>query len=541
MSNYRYIIFVAIGCAIALSNTSISFAQTIFNTVKNPDIQNNYSQTNSSPAMMQFPNAMTVKDTNSNNLNNPNKNLELTQSSSPSPVLPDKTPVPKSLDPNPNPLQLPTKPEEVKIQDTQAISLQQALELARRNNRELQVTILTLERSRAGLREAQAGLYPNLSLNTDISRQQSASGQLSSEQRSRSGVLSTESAPGTSLSGTAQLSYNIYTSGLRSARIRTAEEQLRFDELDVERLSEEIRLNVSNEYYDLQQADEQVRINRAAVGNAQASLRDAQALEQAGVGTRFDVLRSQVNLANVQQELTNAISQQEIARRRLVTRLSLPQSVNITAADSVKIASLWNQPLEESIVLAFQNRAELQQQLAQRNISEQQRRLALSELGPQVSLVASYNLLDAFNDRVGMTDGYSLGVRANLNLFDGGAAKARANQNKANIAIAETRFADQRNQIRFQVEQAYSNLQSNLQNVNTSAAALEQAREALNLARLRFKAGVGTQLDVIASESELTRAEGSRIRAILDYNRALVSLQRAVSGNSQSLGIRPKL
>ena len=109
MSNYRYIIFVAIGCAITLSNTSISFAQTIFNTVKNPDIQNNYSQTNSSPAMMQFPNAMTVKDTTSTNLNNPNKNLELTQSSSPSPVLPDKTPVPKSLDPKPNPLQLPTK------------------------------------------------------------------------------------------------------------------------------------------------------------------------------------------------------------------------------------------------------------------------------------------------------------------------------------------------------------------------------------------------------------------------------------------------
>ncbi len=106
--------------------------------------------------------------------------------------------------------------------------------------------------------------------------------------------------------------------------------------------------------------------------------------------------------------------------------------------------------------------------------------------------------------------------------------------------IAETRFADQRNQIRFQVEQAYSNLQSNLQNVNTSAAALEQAREALNLARLRFKAGVGTQLDVISSESELTRAEGSRIRAILDYNRALVSLQHAVSDNSQSSGIRPK-
>ena len=117
------------------------------------------------------------------------------------------------------------------------------------------------------------------------------------------------------------------------------------------------------------------------------------------MGTRFDVLRSQVNLANSQQDLTNALAQQQIARRQLATRLSLPQSVNISAADPVQLAGLWNQTLEQSIVLAFQNRPELQQQLAQRNICEQQRRQALSSLGPQVSLVASYNLLDQFDDR----------------------------------------------------------------------------------------------------------------------------------------------
>jgi hypothetical protein len=46
------------------------------------------------------------------------------------------------------------------------------------------------------------------------------------------------------------------------------------------------------------------------VENAQASLRDTQAREQAGVGTRFDVLQAQVNLANAQQELTIAVPTQ---------------------------------------------------------------------------------------------------------------------------------------------------------------------------------------------------------------------------------------
>ncbi|MEH2433287.1 MAG: TolC family protein [Nostoc sp.] len=437
--------------------------------------------------------------------------------------------IPQNLIPSSNPLQFPTKPEEVRLQGNQPITLAQALELARRNNRDLQVSLLELERNRAVLREAQSALLPTLNVSTGLTRSQSSSSQLQDELSARNGFPSNQDKPSTSFSGQAQLSYNIYTSGRVQANVRAAEEQLRYYELAVETQSETIRLNVATDYYNLQQADEQVRISQSAVVNSEASLRDAEALERAGVGTRFDVLRSQVNLANAQQNLTNARSQQEIARRQLATRISLPQVVNISAADPVQLAGLWNPTLEQSIVLAYQNRPELQQQLAQRNTYEQQRKQALAELGPQVSLVASYNLQDQFNDNVSATDGYSFGVQASLNLFDGGAARARAAQSRANIAIAETQFAEQRNQIRFQVEQAYSTQQSRLENVQTANTALEQAREALRLARLRFQAGVGTQTDVINSENDLTQAEGNRVTAILDYNRALAQLQRSVT------------
>jgi OMF family outer membrane factor len=429
-----------------------------------------------------------------------------------------------SLAPNPNPLQYPTKPEEVQIQKIQAITLEQALELARRNNQELQVGLLELERALAQLKEAQASLLPSAGLSAEFGRQQSAQNQLAVESTN----ISSDEAT-TAFNSSLQLNYDLYTGGRRNAQIGQAEERLQIQELAVEGLEEELRLNVSTEYFDLQQTDEEVRIAQAAVVNARASLRDAQALERAGVGTQFDVLRTQVNLANTQQELTNAISSQQVARRRLVTRLGIAQSVDIAAADPVKLASLWKLSLENSIVLAYQNRSELKQQLAQRNINLLDRRLALSALKPQITLVASYSLLDQFDDSVSVTDGYSVAVRANFSLYDGGRAKAEAAQAKANVKIAETQFSETRNQIRFQVEQAFSGLESNLENVQTSNAALEQARESLRLARLRFQAGVGTQLEVIDAENALTTAEGNSVRAILDYNRALASLRRSVT------------
>jgi outer membrane protein TolC len=123
----------------------------------------------------------------------------------------------------------------------------------------------------------------------------------------------------------------------------------------------------------------------------------------------------------------------------------------------------------------------------------------------------------------------ALGARLQWNFFDGGAARARAKQETASIAIAESTFASQRNQFRFDVEQAFFTLNANRENIQTASFALERAQESLRLARLRFQAGVGTQTDVINQQTALTTARGNRLRAILDYNRALADLQRAIS------------
>ncbi|OKH32463.1 hypothetical protein NIES2119_26150 [[Phormidium ambiguum] IAM M-71] len=443
-------------------------------------------------------------------------------------------PIPNNLVPNPNPLQFPTRPEEVNIDITRPLSLQQAVELAQRNNRALQVARIQLEQAQAQLREARAALYPTVDLQGVAQGGRSAQGELQLEgarqQAEQQGIPFDQRDRGTvSLSGTIEANYSLINGGRRNAQIRAAQEVLRNTQLQVEALSEQTRLDVANAYYDLQQADEQVRIAESAVRNAQQSLRDAIALEQAGLGTRFDTLRAQVQLANQNQLLVTNRALQQVNRRQLAQILSLPQSTNIVAADPVEIAGLWNLTLEESIVRAFQNRAELQQQLAQRNIAEQQRRVEISARRPQVDLFANYNVLEVFNDGLGLADGYAVGARLRWNLFDGGAARARAAQRQSDIDIAETRFADQRNLIRFQVEQAFYNLNANFQNIQTARLAVAQAGEALRLARLRFQAGVGTQTEVIDAENDLTEAQGNLVRAVIDYNRSLATLTRSVS------------
>ena len=439
-------------------------------------------------------------------------------------------PPPDFLNPSPNPLLFPTRSEEVQVRTTQPITLQQAIELARRNNRTLEEAQLTLERNQAALQEALAAEFPTIGVNAQFSRNDSASQRL---QAARAANNPFSQVPDTTISETfnavLQVEYDLFTAGRRPAQIRQAEERIRLQQLEVERTAEQLRLDVSSAYYDLQGADAQVDISQAAVTEAAQSLRDAQLLEQAGLGTRFDVLQAQVRLSEANQDLIRALSRQRIARRQLTQLLSLSQTVEVTTADPIETAGDWTLSLEQTIVLALKNRAELEQQLTQREIGEQERRIALSAIRPQASLSASYNILGVLNDQLGPTTGLSLGATLRWNFFDGGAARARAQQARTNIAIAESRFADQRNQIRLEVERAFFELNANAKNIQTATFALQQAEESLRLARLRFQAGVGTQTDVINQQTALTRARVNRLTAILDYNRALAQLQRATS------------
>ncbi|HIK50530.1 MAG TPA: TolC family protein [Oscillatoriales cyanobacterium M59_W2019_021] len=459
----------------------------------------------------------------------------LTENTAQIPLNPETDPTPpERIEPSPNPLLFPTRPSEVEIQNEVPITLEQAVEHAWKNNLELQRSILELERSREAIREARAAFFPTVDAQAAYTRTDSAAQNLNEEatnrQREEAGLPPVDiSSVSNTLTGQIQLGYDIYTSGERSARLKIAEHQARIDELDVERISEEVRLDVSTAYYNLQEADENVRINEAAVRNAEKSLEDARALERAGVGTQFDVLRAEVNLANAQQDLSSSLGDQRTTRRQLAQLLNISQTANLLAADDVKIAGLWEPSLEQTIVLALKNRAELEQLLVQRDVSEQQRRLALSQIGPQVRVTANYNVLEDLDDSLGFASGSSIQLLASWRLFDGGAARSAARQQEINGEIAANQFADLRNQFRFQVEQFYSELEANLESIQTAQKALEQAQEALELARLRFQAGVGTQTEVIDSETDLTRAEGNLVTAILGYNRSLVGLQRAVS------------
>jgi outer membrane protein TolC len=416
-----------------------------------------------------------------------------------------------------NDLNLPKTGSEVQITGKQSITLQQAIELAFSNNREIQAARLTIDKDLAGIRAAEAAQSVQIGLTSTLQNQGSPL---------LFGTQTTTSS-NSNIQGKLQATYTLLDAGLNSGSIRAATEQVKFTRLDLLRIEQKVRSDVITAYYDLQAADSSVTINQASIVDATRSLSDAQLQEKAGTGTNFDVLRTQVQLATANQNLVNAQGQQQTARKNIAQLLSVDQQTEFTTADTVRELGNWGYSLEDSIVLAYKNRPEIPQKLANRNISAAQQLVAAAADAPQVSLFANYNLNKTLTDSTSAQDSYSLGAQLSWSFWDGGAARANSDKQKINQEISENQFTSTRNQIRYEIEKAYYSLGTNKKNIGTATQSLKQAEESLKLSRLRFQAGVGTQTDVIQAQTELATARGNRITSILNYNRALASLRIA--------------
>ena len=422
-------------------------------------------------------------------------------------------------------LVVPTTLSQVKLDITKPITLNEVVELVEKSSPDWIQAKIAVDRARAVLDEAQAGRAATVSSSAQYTFTDSASGRLSNINNNLSNNTRSQS-----LSGTVGVNYNIFDSGVNDSTIRSAENNLRIAEASLNQARQTIRLSIVTAYYNLQNTDETIKIRLKAVENAEKSLKDTKARERAGVGTKFDVLQSDVSLANAKQELFNAEAAQLIARRELSRQINYPPTVEITAADKVAPVTAWKLSREETILLALRNRAELDIRKLEREVARDRATTALARLGPQVSVFANVNAVTDFVGIGSIGTGYQLGAKLDWSLYDGGKASAQVNQFKADQATAESNFEKAARQARYDVEEAYINQESRLKQIETATVAVKQAEEALRLSRLRLDAGVGTQLEVITAESDFTRADVNRVQAIIGYNQSRASLERAVSG-----------
>ena len=124
--------------------------------------------------------------------------------------------------------------------------------------------------------------------------------------------------------------------------------------------------------------------------------------------------------------------------------------------------------------------------------------------------------------------GGTIGIQASWTLFDGFATRGRVRGVRAQLGRAEAQLEATRQGIETDVRTAFYDLQTAAETLPSQAGTIRLANETLALYTSNFDAGQSSQLDVLASRVDLTRAQLTELAVRLRYHNALARLERAM-------------
>ncbi|HEU5072125.1 MAG TPA: TolC family protein [Verrucomicrobiae bacterium] len=294
-------------------------------------------------------------------------------------------------------------------------------------------------------------------------------------------------------------------------------------------------LAVRKAYYDTLLAEQQIHVREASVELLQKELEDTTRRYEAGTVPRFNVLRAEVEVANAKPRLSRARNDWRIAKNNLANLLgfNLPanvwEDIPLQLTDRLEVEP-YHIELPAAIAQALARRPELNALRKGEALAKESVTTAKSGYKPSVQLYGGYGWRNSsfVDDLATDVRGWNAGAQLSWNIFDGRQTQGKVTEARARLEQSHLQLDDSSRQIELEVRTAYSTFIEAREVLDATQKVVEQGDEALRLAKSRYDAGTGTQLDVLNAETSLTEARTTKNEALHDYLVARASLERAI-------------
>ena len=405
------------------------------------------------------------------------------------------------------------------------MNMQDAMARAFATNPAIKIADFEKDAARASLNAARAGRGIKIQANASASRGGYEEAWFNKVNKS---VLGATERIGNTYSNSITASMPLYTGGALSGAIKSAKAGYKSALVGVQKSYNDMRSTVTNGYYTVLQADDMQVLARESVERLAEHLKNVKAQYDVGVVAKVDVLRSEVELANAQQNLIKAENAYKISEANFNKIIGLPLATNLSLEDTLTYTP-YEQDLAYCLDYAAKNRPELEQAKQGVEAARGQVRQARSGYQPQISAVASQNF--GTSDAHWPADeesNWTVGVQASLTIFDTGVTRAKSHAARANYFSAQEAYRDTIDAVNLDVRSQYLNMREAEKRISTTEVAVSQAEEDYRIAQLRYQAGVGTNTDVLDAQVALTDAQTNYLQSIYDYNISKTNLETAI-------------
>jgi outer membrane protein TolC len=391
------------------------------------------------------------------------------------------------------------------------LSLEDCINTGVQNNPGIQSSQFFVEENQTKIDEAHSGYYPKVNLNSNATTYSNNNGSQRYE-NFNTGISA---------------SYNLFNGYRTKAGYDAAKNNYEANIFQHESIKQDLALNITYAYYKTLQAERILKSAEEAVKNSQLHLDFANARNIAGMATRSDILKSEVELSNAELEKIKAANSLLAAKGYLNQLMGLPSN-NPTELvnDLAELNESQVQSYDSLFAEAIQSRVEVKRFYSLLSAQQNYIQLVKGEYYPSLDANANYNF--AGEKISGMQQNWWLGMTLSIPVFKGFSTKARVTGEQLALKGLEKDFDALKQQIGQEVWNALLAVKESFERIETSSKGLESARENLSLSEGEYKEGTGSIIQLTDAQTVFVATEQNYIQAVADYKISLAELERTI-------------
>lgn len=410
------------------------------------------------------------------------------------------------------------------------LNMERAEQIALAQNIQIELANKALQKSELSLYEAIGSALPTLS----------GYGQYTKNQEIPITVIEFNGVPMTvrmgsvfSSTGGASLSQPLFTGGMIYHGFKIAKQGVDVAKLSKDQKEQEVILTVRTLYNQIGLMESLIQATQQSLESATVNLEVVKKKKEVGTANQFEVLQAQVKYQSLLPNLVNLKNQKSNLLTNFYTFLNIdnPEAYEINGLLTIENNPFSNRTLAELKQIALSQRLELRMLDSQKKINAIQKKMAIGQGLPMVSVSADIRQQAQGNTASDLNyyRSRSTSLSVSVPLFSGG--RKIVGIQRANITLKETDLQYQQmvDFIKADVESAFLTVTETESSIEANLKLVEQAKEALRLAKLMYENGSVTQLEVLNAESMLLQSESAYYSSIFQYNLAVNQLKKSTN------------
>ena len=315
-------------------------------------------------------------------------------------------------------------------------------------------------------------------------------------------------APNHNFNTSVNAHYILADFGRLKANVDRAKTDLQFAKDNIQLLKTQLAYQVATIYYNMVYLQKAISIQDSVLNFLNENKKVVQSKLKDGEALKIDLLNIQANIDNEENrkvDLKNSLQKQ-------INLLNYTTGTNAVAGNNFDF-NLLNVSNQVALDSSINNNLDFK--IAKDKIDQANGDIAITKLNdkPNISMNGGLGFKNGFIPDIYKFQFNGLaGVTLNVPIYSGGKTKQQVKLQEHLVQQQQLAYESLNANYKKDIAQAMTDIQTNIERIGNTQAQIDQAKYAQDLAAIRFKNGVGTNLELTNSSTNVQRAEFSKLQ-----------------------------